>query len=358
MTNSGPELTERAPIDIGIVCYPGSQPASIHGLTDLFTYADYFARMHADRSPATIPRPAAPGDRPFLRVTHWHERSGGDGLACDVEGSPGARERPSIVIVPACQLGPPDPGSSPGTVAWVARRHADGAVITAVCGGVFLLADSGLLNGRRATTHWKFAAMLRERYPDVRVEADRLVVDEHDLMTAGGVLAWIDMGLTLVERSLGQTVMSTTARFMLVEPPGRDQRLYDEFAPPLMHGDKAILAIQHWLQQDTTAEFTVDDLAQRAGLGARTFLRRFVKATGMKPSEYRQRLRIARSRELLEFTRDTVDQVALASGYEDTRGFRRTFKRVIGLSPAEYRRRFQRPHPPSGSDAGRPVAGS
>lgn len=85
----------------------------------------------------------------------------------------------------------------------------------------------------------------------------------------------------------------------------------------------------------------LDALAKRAGLGARTFLRRFVRATGMKPSEYHQRLRIARSRELLEFTRDTVEQVALAVGYEDTSGFRRTFKRVIGLSPAEYRRRFE-----------------
>jgi transcriptional regulator GlxA family with amidase domain len=110
---------------------------------------------------------------------------------------------------------------------------------------------------------------------------------------------------------------------------------------PLLHGDKVVLAVQHWLQADAGGGCSVDALARRAGLGTRTFLRRFVRATGMKPSEYQQRLRIARSRELLEFTRDSVEQVALATGYQDTSGFRRTFKRVIGLSPAEYRRRFQ-----------------
>jgi len=343
MTKNGPKVTERVPIDIAILRYPGSQAASIYGLTDLFTYADYFARMHADQLAAEIPRPAAPGDRPFVRVTYWGESPDGADLACVPESGADIRGQPAIVIIPACQLGPPEPNSCPRAAAWVAQRHADGAVITAVCGGVFLLAESGLLNGRRATTHWKFATELRRRYPGMHVDSDRLVIDEPDIITAGGVLAWIDMGLTLVERTLGPTVMSTTARFMLVDPPGREQRIYDEFSPPLLHGDKAVLAAQHWLQTDMTATCSVSALAARACLGTRTFLRRFAKATGMKPSEYYQRLRVARSRELLEFTRDTVEQVALAVGYEDTRGFRRIFKRVIGLSPAEYRRRFRRP---------------
>jgi len=214
--------------------------------------------------------------------------------------------------------------------------------VAAVCGGVFVLADAGLLNGRRATTHWMFAAELQRRHPGLRMNPDRLVIDDTDIITAGGVLAWADMGLTLVERLLGRTVMCSTARFMLMDPPGREQRFYGEFTPPLGHGDKAIVSVQHWLQANSAATCSVADLAERAGLGPRTFLRRFVKATRMKPSEYHQRLRIGRSREMLELTRNTVDQIAVAAGYEDPRGFRRTFKRVIGLSPTEYRRRFQR----------------
>ncbi len=169
-----------------------------------------------------------------------------------------------------------------------------------------------------------------------------------DVITAGGVLAWADLGLSLVERLLGRTVMRSTARFMLMDPPDASSASIGEFSPPLQHGDKAILAIQHWLQANSTRRCSVGELADRIHLGSRTFLRRFVKATGMKPSEYQQKLRMARSRELLEFTRDTVEQVAVKAGYEDPGGFRRIFKRTIGLSPAEYRRRFA----PSMMDAG------
>jgi transcriptional regulator GlxA family with amidase domain len=343
VTKNGLQVTGRAPVEIAIVCYPGAQETCIFGLTDLFMYADYFARMHAACSPPLTPHPAGAGEQVYLRTTHWYQNPYGSDLECNVGKLRAGGDAPALVIVPAYKLGPPERDHSPVTTSWLVRRHAEGSIIAAVCGGVFVLADSGLLDGRRATTHWAFAAELHRRYPDLRVEPDRLVIDDLDIVTAGGVLAWADMGLTLVERLLGRAVMCSTARFMLMDPPGREQRLYGDFAPPLRHGDDSIVSIQHWLQSNTPATFTVAALAARASLGTRTFLRRFVKATGMRPSEYQQRLRIARSRELLECTRQTVDQVAVAAGYEDTRGFRRTFKRVIGLSPAEYRRRFQAP---------------
>lgn len=337
MTKTGPQVTVRTPVEIAIVCYPGAQETCIHGLTDLFMYADYFARMHAVGALPETPAPATESEQPFVRTTHLRERSDRNG----VESHPTVSDTSSLIIIPAFQLGPPSPNYSRPTAAWVARRHSEGAMIAAVCGGVFLLADSGLLSGRRVTTHWMFAAELQHRHPDLHVDSDRAVIDDSDIITAGGVLAWADLGLTLVERLLGRSVMCSTARFMLMDPPGREQSFYGEFTPQLRHGDKTIVSIQHWLQANTAVTCSVAALAERAGLGTRTFLRRFVSATGMKPSEYHQRLRIARSRELLEFTRDTVEQIAVASGYEDTRGFRRTFKRLIGLSPAEYRRRFQ-----------------
>jgi transcriptional regulator GlxA family with amidase domain len=251
-------------------------------------------------------------------------------------------QKPALVILPASQLAPPTRGLSPPCVDWVQRRHAEGAIVAAICGGVFLLADAGMLAGRRATTHWMFAEELRARFPGVYVDADRLVIDEGDVVTAGGVLAWADLGLSLVARLLGPTVMSSTAHFMLMDPPGREQRFYSAFAPRLAHGDKQILALQHWMQANYAEDCSVATLAAKAGLGTRTFLRRFTQATGSRPGEYLQRLRIARGRELLEFTRDSVERIAQAAGYEDPGGFRRTFKKVIGLSPAEYRRKFNR----------------
>jgi transcriptional regulator GlxA family with amidase domain len=333
VTKNGPQLTNSSPLHVAIACYPGAQATCIHGLTDLFMYADYFAREHA----ATA--------RPVVRVTHWSHGAEGDALECGYDSDPGPFGKPAVVIVPACQMAPPKIALAPRSVAWVRQQHSDGAVVAAVCGGVFLLAESGLLAGRRVTTHWMFAQELGRRFPDLDVDADRLVIDESDVITAGGVLAWADLGLSLVERLLGPTVMCNTARFMLMDPPGREQRVYGEFTPHLQHGDKLILSIQHWLQANYSGNCSVSSLAARASLSERTFLRRFTKATGLKPSAYHQRLRVARSRELLEFTRDSVEQVAAAAGYEDSGGFRRIFKRVVGLSPAEYRRRFQRTAP-------------
>ncbi|HEY6125080.1 MAG TPA: GlxA family transcriptional regulator [Steroidobacteraceae bacterium] len=330
MTKIGPQLTKQSPLHVAIACYPGAQATCIHGLTDLFMYADYFAREHAAKQQAVV------------RVTHWRHGADGDALECTYDSDPGPFANPAVCIVPACQMAPPKVALAPQSVAWVKQRHSEGAVVAAVCGGVFLLAESGLLAGRRATTHWMFAQELQRRFPDLDVDSDRLVIDESDVITAGGVLAWADMGLSLVERLLGPTVMCTTARFMLMDPPGREQRAYGEFTPHLQHGDKTILSIQHWLQANSTTACSVSRLADRVNLSERTFLRRFMKATGVKPSEYHQRLRVARSRELLEFTRDSVEQIAAATGYEDPGGFRRIFKRVVGLSPTEYRRRFQR----------------
>jgi transcriptional regulator GlxA family with amidase domain len=136
--------------------------------------------------------------------------------------------------------------------------------------------------------------------------------------------------------------MLDTARYMNVDPPGREQRFYSGFEPRTKHGDGAILSAQQWLASQREQGVTVADIARHAGLEPRTFLRRFVAATGMKPSEYQQRLRMTRARELLEFSRATVDAIALSVGYDDAGGFRRVFRKIVGLTPSDYRRRFSR----------------
>ncbi|HEX6973608.1 MAG TPA: DJ-1/PfpI family protein, partial [Vicinamibacterales bacterium] len=213
--------TDQAParVEIAILCYPGAQATCVHGLTDLFAYAEHFARMHAGSV------------RPFMRVSHWRQGSSDGEFECEVAGRLATGIRPHVVIVPATQVGPVERGYAAPSVAWIRRKHAEGTIVAAVCGGVFLLADSGLLAGRRATTHWLFADELGRRFPDTTIDADRLVIDDGDVVTAGGVLAWVDLGLSLVDRLLGGTVMASTARFMLTDPPGREQRYYSLFAP-------------------------------------------------------------------------------------------------------------------------------
>jgi transcriptional regulator GlxA family with amidase domain len=174
----------------------------------------------------------------------------------------------------------------------------------------------------------------------VRLEADKIVIEDGDIITAGGLMAWTDLGMRIVDRLLGPSVMIETGKFLLIDPSGREQRHYSNFVPRLTHGDEAILKVQHWLQERAGQPTSIADMAGQARLEERTFLRRFKAATGMKPIEYVQHLRIGKARELLEFTRRSVDQVAWAVGYEDSSAFRRVFHRILGLSPGEYRNRF------------------
>ncbi len=155
------------------------------------------------------------------------------------------------------------------------------------------------------------------------------------------IMAWTDLGLKLVERFLGPVVMAQTARMMLVDPPGREQRYYSGFAPRLTHGDAAIVKAQHFLQASEGKEARLAVLAEPVGLEERTFLRRFQKATGMTATDYAQRLRIAKAQELLQFGQLPVERIAWEVGYSDPGAFRKVFLRIVGLSPGEYRQRFR-----------------
>ena len=224
--------------------------------------------------------------------------------------------------------------------AWLTDRHNDGSVLCSVCAGAFVLAETGLLAGRLATTHWTHLDELPQRFPDIRVDGDKLIIENGDMITAGGVMAWTDLGMKLVDRLLGSTIMLETARFLLVDPPGREQRYYSSFSPNFHHGDRPILNVQHWLQSNSARDANLHAMAARAGLEERTFLRRFQKATGLRPTEYCQQLRVGRAREMLEFTNQPVDQIAFSIGYEDAGAFRRVFHKVMGISPSAYRKRF------------------
>ncbi len=213
------------------------------------------------------------------------------------------------------------------------------------CGGAFLLAETGLLAGRSATTHWMFADLLQTRFPDLNVEPEKIVIDDGDIITAGGLMAWTDLGMRLIDRLLGPSIMVETSRFFLVDASGREQRHYGSFAPRLTHGDEAILKVQHWLQARGARAVGAADMAREAGLEERTFLRRFKAATGVKADRICPvRADGEGARELLQFTRRPVDQVAWSVGYEDAAAFRRVFARLVGLSPGDYRRRFGADH--------------
>ncbi len=320
-------------IGIGLVIYPGAQQAAVLGLTDLFGVANRIVASYQKER------------RPALRITHWRQDDPNRSPNCVFDScSNEPPEALSTLILPPSLNEPISVDDVASLTAWLRERHADGVTLGSVCAGAFVLAATGLMAGRRMTTHWSHAELLQERFPEVFVDADQLIIDDGDVITAGGLMAWTDLGLKLVDRFLGPTVMFETARMLLVDPPGREQRYYSVFSPRLTHGDAAVLKVQHWLQATQAKDIALATLAAQAGLEERTFLRRFQKATCMTTTEYAQRLRVGKARELLQFGNATIDRIAWEVGYSDPGAFRKIFTRIVGLSPSDYRRRFSAVH--------------
>lgn len=318
---------ERAVVEMGVLIYPGAQMAAVHGLTDLFGVAN---RIAAEYQGAQLP---------VLRISHWQ---------ADAEHTPrrvyDSVPGPDIglmaLLIPPSIAGFSEGQASPALIHWLRAQHASGATLGGVCVGSILLAESGLLDGRSATTHWTSAKQFAERYPKVRLNAEKPIVDDGDLITTAGLMAWSELGLRLVDRLLGPTVATGTARFLVVEHSDSASQCGSNFAPILSHGDGAILKVQHWLQANGAVEVSLPAMAEQAGLEERTFLRRFRTATGLKPTQYCQHLRVGKAREMLEFTNGTIDHIAWNVGYADPGAFRATFKKITGLAPSDYRSRF------------------
>ncbi|WP_448953600.1 GlxA family transcriptional regulator [Labrys neptuniae] len=313
-----------APSEIGLLAYPNVQLASLYGLVDLFGIADRIARHRKAVS------------TPLLRVCRLE--CDDKGVVRNLDGNEAGL--PAIIILPPSLAEPPREPWTAALADYLRQCHAQGSVLASVCIGAFLLAETGLLDGRQATTHWSYAALLAERFAEIEVDSAKIVIDDGDIITAAGLMSWTDLGLKLVEKLLGTGVMVETGRAMLVDPGGREQRHYSVFSPRLNHGDEAILAVQHWLQQAYAGEVDIKAMAARAGLERRTFLRRFGRATGLRPVEYCQQLRVTKARDMLETTRLSFDRIAWNVGYGDPVSFRKIFVRTMGLTPGDYRRRF------------------
>ncbi len=332
------------PVEVAIVVRDKVMLGIVHGLTDLFRITDDLSRVRLGV------------DAPVVRLSHFADTGAGGIMRTfdtvpdatnAVESATGSATRsatrsdgPSVIIIPPCETAALGIETDRKWSDWLAARHAAGAVLGSICGGTFLLAQTGLLDGRRATTHLICAPDLATMFPAVQVDFDALLTEEDDLITVGGVMAWTDLGLVVVRRLLGAVAMMETARFMMIDPPGREQRFYSTFLPEMGHGDAAILKTQRHLHARGPLKASVTDMAGWSGLELRTFARRFHGATGLRPNEYHQRLRIEKAREMLETTTTPINQVAYDVGYGDPGSFRLTFSKLMGLSPRDYRKRF------------------
>jgi AraC family transcriptional activator FtrA len=222
----------------------------------------------------------------------------------------------------------------------VRAAHARGARLVSICSGVFVLAAAGLLDGRRATTHWRYVDRLRERHPRVRVEPNVLYVDDGDVLTSAGSAAGIDLCLHVVRRDYGAEVANQVAR-RLVVPPQREggQAQYVPRPVRSRSDGQALAGVLDWAQARLDQSLTVESLARRAAMSPRTFARRFREETGTTPHQWLTHQRLLDAQRRLEATSDSVDSVAQEVGL-GAAALRLHFRRALGTSPVAYRRRF------------------
>ncbi|NGO81247.1 helix-turn-helix domain-containing protein [Streptomyces sp. YC504] len=267
--------------------------------------------------------------------------AGGDGLAYSVAHGLDALEWAEIVFVPGYRF--PDREDPPGSVVdALLGAHERGARLAAISTGAFALAATGLLDGRRATTHWHYTRALAARYPRVQVDENVLFVDEGPVLTSAGAASGIDLCLHIVRGDLGVAASNHAARRLVAAPyrsGGQAQYVPRSVPEPL--GERFAVT-REWALHRLGEPLTLDELARQAGVSARTFSRRFAEETGYTPMQWVLRARLDLARELLELSQRSVEQIAADVGLGTGANLRTHFKEILGTTPSEYRRTFTR----------------
>jgi len=230
--------------------------------------------------------------------------------------------------------------TNPELVPWILRHYERGAHVASICTGVFLLAETGLLDGKSATLHWGFTRMFRQRYPRVNLNQDKILIDHGRLYCSAGVNAGMDLSLYLVQKFCGRQAAVESAKTMVLDMGRESQTPYDRFLCSKDHGDASVIKAQEWIEKHHTQSIDYDRLAGKFGMSRRSLERRFKQATGVTPLGYLQQLRVETAKRLLEEGRQSFNEITYRVGYEDIPFFRKVFFRLTGLRPKEYQQRF------------------
>ncbi|MEJ1239978.1 helix-turn-helix domain-containing protein [Chryseolinea sp. T2] len=225
---------------------------------------------------------------------------------------------------------------------WIVKQYNQGAEVASLCLGAFLLASTGLLNGKRCATHWMAENAFRKMFPDVTLVTEKVITDEHGLYSSGGAFSYMNLILYLIEKFAGREMAVLAAKVFAIEIAREDQLSFIIFQGQKDHDDEQIRKAQEFIEANFHEKITVDQLASRFAIGRRNLERRFKKATSNTVVEYIQRVKMEAAKINLESSRENVNEVMYKVGYTDTKAFRNTFKRITGLSPLQYRTRYNK----------------
>jgi transcriptional regulator GlxA family with amidase domain len=225
---------------------------------------------------------------------------------------------------------------------WIAQQYKQGAEIASICTGAFLLASTGLLDGKTCSTHWSAANNLKSMFPKLNVQTDKLITDENGIYTNGGAYSFLNLLIYLVEKYYDRQAAIFCSKTFQIEMDRNSQSAFTIFTGQKSHGDEMVKKAQAYIESKLDEKISVEHLSSRFAVGRRNFDRRFIKATGNTPVEYSQRVKIESAKKTLETSRKTINEVMYEVGYSDVKAFREVFRKITGMSPLEYRSRYNK----------------
>jgi len=225
---------------------------------------------------------------------------------------------------------------------WIEKQYKDGAEIASICTGAFMLASSGLLDGRSCSTHWSAADTFRTMFPKVNLKIDKLITDENGIYTNGGAYSFLNLLIYLVEKYYDRQTAIFCSKVFQIEMDRNSQSTFTIFTGQKLHGDEMVQKAQAYIESKLHEKISVEHLSSRFAVGRRNFDRRFIKATGNTPVEYSQRVKIESAKKAFETSRKTINEVMYEVGYSDVKAFREVFRKITGMSPLEYRGKYNK----------------
>ena len=331
MTPNHPRFPPNGKRIVEVLAYPSVKLLDVTGPIQVFASANAFMAQAGEAMPYAIRIVAQGGDRV--------EASGGVELAVHPLS---AVDAALDTLVIAGGEGVAAAATDTALIDWVRERAKQSRRTASVCTGAFLLAASGMLDGRRAVTHWAFCAELARRFPAIRVEPDPIFIQDGPVWTSAGVTSGIDLALALVEEDLGRAAALAVARYLVVflkRPGGQAQ--FSEFLS-LQTTDERFGALHDWISNHLGGDLSLPVLARQAGMSERSFSRHYAEATGQTPARAIERLRVQGARHLLSETRLPVKRISQRCGFGSEETMRRSFLRVLDTTPQDYRARFTR----------------
>lgn len=311
-TKKDAKMTRPKTIKIVILDYPGSFSTSSHGLKDFFLLANRVIKKNVF-------------DPHILTISEFKNARTNDMdyfiLPPNMDGT--YYLNPDVTLIKKIQ-----------------KVHNSKSVVCSICAGAFILASSGIADSKTITTHWALGKELKEKFPNLEVDTDKILIDDNQLITAGGMMSWMDLAFQIIKRTCNPSIVTQLSHLLIVNTSEREQKSYKQFLPDFNHPDEEIKKCQSYIAKNFANTISLAVLANLIHTTERTLLRRFTKATGLTPLDYVQSVRVQSACEKLERTNTPVESIAHQVGYENVGAFRKVFIQKIGLKPLDFRRMY------------------